>query len=210
MRLMPAIVVLAGLVLVSSACTTGQSQPSLSDSLPTPSGAAAERLVTTTPGPSAPPQPPPPPTSQPTAPNPPAPTGSSVTKKINKLERVSGRRGSATVTLLSVSVVTAGHPSLSVQPESGAFTIIDLEYEGRTGQHPVGPQYVRIRSQQGQDVKWSDGNGVVGTPEPKLESSELKPKETVRGKIAFDGQVPEGSVVVLLNSFDEIIAVWPL
>jgi hypothetical protein len=209
-RLMPAFVVLAGLVLVSSACSTGKDQPSLSDSLPTPSGAAAQRTTTPTPGPTSSPQPPPPPSSEPSPTEPPAPTGSSVSKKINKSERVAGLRGSATVTLLSVSVVTAGHPSLGVQPKSGAFTIIDLEYDGRTGQHPVGPQYVRIRSPLGQDVKWSDGNGVAGTPEPRLESGELKPKDTIRGKIAFDGPVPEGSVVVLLNSFDEIIAAWPL
>jgi hypothetical protein len=199
-RIVSAFAVLIGLALTATACSDPP-RSNLSDSLPSPTRASKGTQTTATPSPPAG-------TGGASEVN--LPVGTSERKAINQTVQTAGARGSAQITLLSVSTVTAGHPSLVAQPRSGVFTIAELKYECRSGAHPVSPVFVRLRSPIGQDVRATDGNGVAATPEPRLEARELQAGQTARGYVAFDGAPTPGSVLVVLNSFDEIVAAWQL
>jgi hypothetical protein len=134
----------------------------------------------------------------------------SVKQEINKSLTHKQPNGSALVTLVSVSESKGGLDKIGA-PQSGTFVIVDLKYEGKTGQYAVNPLYVKLKKPDGKIIDQNEGNGSYGIPrEESLGSGDLQPGKTVTGKIAFDAALQPGTKIVITDLSDKVTGEWPL
>jgi hypothetical protein len=131
-------------------------------------------------------------------------------REINKSLTHKQPGGSALVTLVSVSESKGGLDKTGA-PQSGAFVVADLKYEGKTGQYAVNPLYVRLKKPDGDVIDQNKGNGLYGTPrEEALGAGDLLPGKTMTGKIAFDAALQPGTKIVITDLSDKVTGEWPL
>lgn len=131
-------------------------------------------------------------------------------REINKSLTHKQPGGSAVVTLVTVSESKGGLEKIGA-PESGNFVIVDLKYEGKTGEYSVNPLYIKLKKPDGTVIDQNAGNGSYGTPlEETLDSGDLQPGKTMTGKIAFDAALQPGTKIVITDLSDKITGEWPL
>jgi hypothetical protein len=96
-------------------------------------------------------------------------------REINKSLIHKQPNGSAAVTLLSVSESEGGLEKLGA-PQSGTFVIVDVKYEGKTGEYAVNPLYIRLKKPDGAVIDMNAGNGLYRVPrEDGLATGDLRP-----------------------------------
>jgi hypothetical protein len=132
-------------------------------------------------------------------------------REINKPITVKDRDGdSAVVTLVSMRE-SKGKPDDLSPPESGNYVIIELSFEGKTGEFFASGQRVRLQKPDGTLVETGDGNGIhaIETGE-SIDSDDVTAGKVVKGSIGFDTVLAPGTKVLVVDSSDKALAEWPL
>ena len=182
MRVVNACAVLLGITLVTTACSGSQAGQPVAGS--TSTGAAVQEAK--------------------------AGDSGGDQKKIGKSVTVTDDDYSAVVTLESITTVTKGYPPIDQKPESGTFVILEVSFEGKTGNYPVNPLYFHLVKPDGTDIDQTDGHAIFASPEKDLESSDLPAGQKISGRVALDAKLEAGAKIVLLDPLDAVIGEWPL
>ncbi|MET0134054.1 MAG: hypothetical protein ABW215_10730 [Kibdelosporangium sp.] len=186
---------LAGLVLLTSACAT------TSKGIPLAAPPAGESVAKATIG-------------KPATEQPATPAGTTTSqaaadeKKIGKAQTIKDGSDSAIITLVSMRTATKGEDG--IKPKSGNYVIFLLKIEGRSGTISTNSLYAQLKTPTGTMVDATDGNGFMNTVEPDLALKEIGPGETVEGTVVLDTPLVPGSKLVWLDPLDKVLAEWAL
>jgi Domain of unknown function (DUF4352) len=117
---------------------------------------------------------------------------------------------SALVTLVSVRESKGGTEKITA-PESGNLVIVEVKFEGKTGEYSVSSSYVQLQKPDGKIIDESEGNGTYGLTTPEeLASTDLAPGKTATGKVAFDTPLAPGTKIVITDGLDKVTSEFPL
>jgi hypothetical protein len=181
--------VLAGLVLLTTACTTS------STGTPVAAPQTTERSTAVPP--------------RTTAKSEVAGSGSgSGEKSIGKAQTVKDGSDSAVITLISVRTSTKGVDG--IDPESGNYVIFLLKIECRSGTISTNSLYAQLKTPDGKLIDGMSGNAFINTVAPDLPLKEIRPGESVEGTVVLDTPLVPGSSLVWLDPLDKPLAEWPL
>jgi hypothetical protein len=140
-----------------------------------------------------------------------APPADGPKREINKPMTVKDADGdSAVVTLVSMRE-SKGRPDDLSPPESGNYVIIELSFEGKTGEFFASGQRVRLKKPDGTLVETGDGNGIHAVDSKEnIDSDDVTAGKVVKGSIGFDTVLAPGTKVIVVDSSDKALAEWPL
>jgi hypothetical protein len=131
-------------------------------------------------------------------------------RELNKSITHKQRDASAAVTLVSVTESKGGLEKKS-QPESGTFVVVELKFDGKSGEYSVNPLYVKLKKPDGSLVDMNQGNGDYGAPiQEILDSDDLAVGKTMTGKMAFDIAPQPGMKLVLTDTSDKVTGELPM
>jgi hypothetical protein len=179
--------VLAGLVLLTTACTTS------STGTPVAAPQATERSTAVPPKSGV------------------AGTGTgsgSGEKSIGKAQTVKDGSDSAVITLISMRTSTKGVDG--IDPESGNYVIFLLKIECRSGTISTNSLYAQLKTPDGKLIDGMSGNAFINTVEPDLPLKDIRPGESVEGTVVLDTPLVPGSTLVWLDPLDKPLAEWTL
>jgi hypothetical protein len=186
---------LAGLVLLTAACTTSSSGSPLAAPPTTErSGAASTAKATTAQT-----------TPAQTAPESEAAGGE---KKIGKALTVKDGSDSAVITLVSMRTSTKGEDG--IDPKSGTYVIFLLRIEAKSGTISTNSLYAHLKTPAGTTVDGTAGNAFLNTVEPDLPLKDIGPGEKVEGTVVLDTPLVPGSKLVWMDPLDKPLAEWAL
>jgi hypothetical protein len=131
-------------------------------------------------------------------------------REINQTTAVKNRDSSADVTLVSMRE-SKGKPDDLAPPDSGNYVIIEVAFQGKTGEFFASRMNVKLKKPDGSLVETGDGNGIHATEtDATLGSEDLTPGKVLKGEIGYDTVFVPGTKVIVLDSLDKVLAEWPL
>lgn len=130
-------------------------------------------------------------------------------KQINKTITVKDDENTADITLVSVSTVTEAG-KLDIKPESGTFVVFDLKIVCKKGEFSTNSLYVWLKTAAGKKVEGTDGKAMLATVEPDLPLKDLTPGQGAAGKVVLDSKLEPGSKMVWVDPLDKELASWDL
>jgi hypothetical protein len=184
--------VLAGLVLLTTACTTTSNGKPLAAQLPTEQSTASPTKTT-----------PKSTTKSTTA----AATGGGE-KTVGKAQTIKDGSDSGVITLISVRTSAKGEDG--IEPKSGNYVIFLLKIECKSGTISTNSLYAQLKTPEGKLIDGMTGNAFMNTVDPDLPLKDIGPGESVEGTVVLDTPMPPGSKLVWLNPLDKPLAEWPL
>lgn len=132
-------------------------------------------------------------------------------REINKAVTVKESDGDTAVVTLVSMWESKGRPDDIAPPESGNYVIVDMSFEGKTGEFFASPVRLRLKKPDGSMIETGDGNGIHAVDvDENLDGGDLTPGKVSRGGVGFDSVLAPGSKIVLLDAFDKSIGEWPL
>jgi hypothetical protein len=183
--------VLAGLVLLTTACTTSSTGTPVAAPLSTQRSTAeatAKSAAGTTPKSTA------------------AAAGGE--KTIGKAQTVKDGSDSAVITLVSMRTSAKGVDG--IDPKSGNYVIFLLKIECKSGTISTNSLYAQLKTPDGKMIDGMTGNAFMNTVDPDLPLKEIRPGEAVEGTVVLDTPLVPGSTMVWLSPLDEQLAEWAL
>lgn len=187
--------VLAGLVLLTAACTTSSNGTPLAAP---PAGRSTTEATKTTEKTTG--------ATKTTAKSTAAAAGDE--KAIGKAQTVKDGSDSAVITLISVRTSAKGVDG--IDPKSGNYVIFLLKIECKSGTISTNSLYAQLKTPDGKMIDGMTGNGFMNTVDPDLPLKEIRPGETVEGTVVLDTPLVPGSTMVWLNPLDKPLAEWAL
>jgi hypothetical protein len=188
-------VVLAGVVLLTTACTTS------SNGIPLAASATTERSTAQVSA--APPK-----TAVPATTTTAKSEAAGGEKAIGKAQTVKDGSDSAVITLVSMRTSAKGEDG--IEPKSGNYVIFLLKIECKSGTISTNSLYAQLKTPDGKLVDGLSGNAFMNTVEPDLPLKDIRPGETVEGTVVLDTPLPPGSKLVWLDPLDKPLAEWAL
>lgn len=130
-------------------------------------------------------------------------------KQINKTITVKDDENSADITVVSVSTVTEAG-KLDVKPESGTFVVLDLKIVCKKGEFSTNSLYVWLKTPAGKTVEGTDGKAMLASVEPDLPLKDLTPGQGAAGKVVLDSPLEPGAKMIWVDPLDKELASWDL
>jgi hypothetical protein len=184
--------VLAGLVLITTACTTSSNGTPLA--APATTGRTTAKAPATTKATET--------SEKSTAA---APRGE---KAIGKAQTIKDGSDSAVITLISMR--TSAEGADGIDPKSGNYVIFLLKIECKSGTISTNSLYAQLKTPDGKLIDGMTGNAFMNTVEPDLPLKDIRPGETVEGTVVLDTPLVPGSTMVWLDPLDKPLAEWTL
>jgi hypothetical protein len=188
-----ATVVLAGLVLLTTACTTSSNGTPLA--APATGRSTAEAPVA-------------PPKTTPAPKTTPKTEAAAGEKAIGKAQTVKDGSDSAVITLISMRTSAKGEDG--IEPKTGNYVIFLLKIECKSGTISTNSLYAQLKTPDGKLIDGMSGNAFMNTVEPDLPLKDIRPGEIVEGTVVLDTPLPPGSKLVWLDPLDKPLAEWAL
>jgi hypothetical protein len=188
--------VLAGLVLLTTACTTRSAGTPLAAPQTTERSTAVAPKTTASGAAGS--------SSSPST----ASGSGSGEKSVGKAQTVKDGSDSAVITLVSMRTSTKGEDG--IKPKSGNYVIFRLKIECKSGTISTNSLYAQLKTPDGKFIDGLSGNAFMNTVDPDLPLKEIRPGESVEGHVVLDTPLVPGSTLVWLDPLDKPLAEWTL